>query len=54
MKRKKEIFNVDMEDVMYKLLKDERVSRKLLTMLSALDGCINNQENNDDSVVVAA
>lgn len=48
-----EIFNVDMEDVMDKLLKDERVSRKLLTMLSALDGCINNHENNDDLVVVA-
>ena len=49
-----EIFNVDMEDVMDKLLKDERISRRLLTMLSALDGCINNQENNDDSVVIAA
>ena len=40
--------------MMVKLLKDEKVSRKLLTMLSSLDGCINNQENNDDLVVIAA
>ncbi len=42
------IFNVNMEDVMYKMMQDERISRKLLSMLSALNECRNNQKYKHD------
>ena len=49
-----EIFNVEMEDVMDKLMQDERISHKLLVILSALDGSPNNQENKHDLDIAAA
>ncbi len=49
-----EIFNVNIEDVMYKLMQDERISRKLLFMLSALDGCTDNKENKHDLDILTA
>jgi len=49
-----EIFDVNMEEVMCKMMQDERISRRLLSMLAALDGCPNNQENRHDFDVLAA
>ncbi len=49
-----EVFNVEMEDVMDKLMQDKRISHKLLVILSALDGSPNNQENIHDLDITAA